>query len=133
MNGMKVIPAHVHGILDYIVGIALLLAPNLFGFAEFGGAAVWIPRLLGVAILGMALLTDNRVGLMRVIPMSTHLMIDYVAGIFLAISPFIFGFSNASGNVWLPHVVVGIAIFLLALLTETIPEPERNEPIRTSP
>ncbi len=46
MDQIKVIPAYVHGILDYLGGIALLLAPNPFGFEAYGGAAVWIPRVL---------------------------------------------------------------------------------------
>lgn len=119
MNGIKVIPAHIHGITDYPTGIALLLAPNLFGFDHLGGAPVWIPRILGVAILGMAVLTNYRVGLIRLIPMSVHLMIDYVAGIFLAASPFLFGFSDEPANAWLPHVVVGLMIFVITLLTQT--------------
>lgn len=126
MDQIKVIPAYVHGILDYLGGIALLLAPNLFGFADEGGAAVWIPRVLGVAILGMALLTNYRVGVFRILPMSMHLYIDYVAGLFLAVSPFIFGFSSEPGNVWLPHLVVGIGIFILTLLTQTSSETERT-------
>ncbi|GAB4515178.1 MAG: SPW repeat protein [Anaerolineae bacterium] len=126
MNGMRFIPAYVHGILDYLGGALLLLAPNIFGFADYGGAAVWVPRVLGVAILGMALMTRYRVGLVRVIPMQTHLLVDYVASIFLAVSPFLFGFSDADGNVWLPHVVAGIGIFLLTLFTETYSDVETD-------
>jgi|SRR5690554_4041934 len=125
MESVRVIPAYVHGVLDYIVGLALLLAPNIFGFTDGPDAAVWIPRILGIVVLGMAILTDYRVGLLRVIPMSVHLMIDYIAGIFLAVSPFVFGFSDEDANVWLPHLVVGIAIFLLTLLTRTDTEPDR--------
>ena len=44
---MRFIPTKVHGALDYIVGIALIAAPWLFGFAGVGGAAVIIPVVLG--------------------------------------------------------------------------------------
>jgi uncharacterized YccA/Bax inhibitor family protein len=124
MDSVRVIPAYVHGIWDYLGGIALLLAPNLFGFADEGGEAVWIPRILGIAVLAMALLTDYRPGLLKVIPLSAHLLIDVLAGAFLALSPFIFGFSDEDANVWLPHLVVGIAIVVVALLTQTRTETE---------
>jgi hypothetical protein len=124
MNSIKFIPAYGHGIFDYVGGILLLLAPNLFGFSEYGGAAVTVPRVLGVAILGMQALSMNRVGLLKVISMSLHLMIDYVAGIGLAASPWLFGFADAPTNVWLPHVVVGLTILVVALLTRTKSETE---------
>lgn len=121
---MKFIPARVHGILDYLVGILLLLVPNVFGFAEVGGPAVWIPRVLGIAVIVLALLTNYPVGLMKVIPMSVHLIIDYIAGIFLAASPFLFGFADADANVWMPHVIAGIAVFLITLFTQSWSETE---------
>src|SRR5690606_36891724 len=40
---MRFIPTKVHGILDYVVGAALIVAPWLFGYAGVGGAAVIIP------------------------------------------------------------------------------------------
>jgi hypothetical protein len=116
---MRFISTKVHGVLDYLMGIVLLLAPNLLGFADVGGAAVWIPRLIGGMILLQALMTRYELGLLKVLPMSMHLMIDYIASLFLAVSPFLFGFSD---QVWVPHVVVGAMIFLESLMTETQPE-----------
>lgn len=118
---MKFIPAYVHGIFDYIGGLMLLLAPNLFGFAEYGGAAVLIPRFLGAMILAQAMATDYEVGLIKVIPMKMHLMVDYFASAFLAISPWLFGFNNLPKNAWVPHVIVGIAVFILTMATQTHP------------
>lgn len=118
---MKVIPSQIHGILDYLSGIALLLAPNLFGFAELGGPAVWIPRILGVVILAQSVMTNYELGLVKIIPLKMHLMLDYVASLFLAASPFLFGFSDEPINAWLPHVVVGLGYFVASLMTKTEP------------
>jgi uncharacterized membrane protein HdeD (DUF308 family) len=49
--------------------------------------------------------------------MAVHNLIDVVAGIVLAASPFIFGFADESANVWAPHVVVGLAAIFLGLTT----------------
>lgn len=119
---MKIISSYAHGVLDYIVGIALLLAPNIFGFNEVGGAAVLVPRILGVIILLQAVMTRYELGLAKVIPFHLHLIMDYVIGLFLAASPWLFGFSNLPNNAWVPHVVVGIFIFLSTLMTRTYPE-----------
>jgi hypothetical protein len=127
MNSFRILPTRMHAILDYIIGVVLLLAPEIFGFSEAGGAAVLIPRIVGVLILGQALMTNFELGVFKILPMSAHLGIDYLVGIFLAASPFIFGFSNNDTNVWLPHFVVGIVIFLQALMTETEPRYGRSD------
>jgi hypothetical protein len=104
--------------MDYLIGVVLLLAPNLLGFADAEPAAVWIPRIIGLLILGQALITDFSVGLIRVLPFRVHLAMDYVIGLFLALSPFLFGFSDNEANAWLPHVIVGILILGQALVTQ---------------
>jgi hypothetical protein len=118
---MKIISTFIHGVGDYIGGIALLLAPNLFGFADVGGAAVMIPRVLGVIILLQAIMTRYELGLVKVLPMKVHLMNDYVASLFLAASPWIFGFNDEKANAWMPHLIVGISVFLFTLLTDNEP------------
>jgi hypothetical protein len=107
----------MHGITDYLIGIVLLLAPNLLGFADVGGAAVGIPRMLGVIILLQALVTDWPVAIARVLPLRAQLMMDYLLGAFLAVSPFLFGFNDEEPNAWLPHVIVGLLILGQAALT----------------
>jgi hypothetical protein len=114
---MKIIPSFVHGILDYLVGLALLAASNIFGFADGPTSAVWIPRILGIVILLQALCTDYELGLVRKLRFSMHLMNDYVAGLFLAASPWLFGFNKQPNNVWMPHLIVGLFIFLSTLMT----------------
>lgn len=118
---MKLIPPYVHGIIDYVVGIALLIAPNIFGFAEVGGPAVIIPRVVGLIVLLQALMTNYELGVFRLISMRTHLVNDYVLGLFLAVSPWLFGFDEFAANVWLPHFVVGLAAFFIALMTSPVP------------
>ena len=111
------ISPRVHGIMDYLIGLVLLLAPNLLGFAEVGGPAVGIPRVLGVIILLQALITDWPVAVARALPLRAHLMLDYLLGAFLAASPFLFGFNDEEPNAWVPHVLVGLLILGQAALT----------------
>lgn len=121
MESIRFLPTKIHGILDYLVGVALILAPNIFQFASVGGAAVWVPRVLGVGLIAYSLVTRYEWGVLKVVSMPYHLMIDAVAAIVLAASPFIFGFNNQSANAWLPHVVVGITVLLVVLVSKTRP------------
>jgi hypothetical protein len=105
--------------MDYLIGGVLILAPNLLGFTDAEAAAVWIPRVVGVVILLQALMTDFSVGVIKVIPLRLHLMMDYVIGLFLAVSPWLFGFADNEANAWVPHVLVGLLIFGQALVTRT--------------
>ena len=103
---MRFIPTKVHGVLDYVVGIALIAAPWLFGFAGMGGAPVVIPIVLGIGLIVYSLFTKYEWGPFGLIPMPVHLVFDIVASLFLALSPWLFGFADEALNVWLPHVVV---------------------------
>lgn len=121
MDSIRFLPTTVHGVLDYVVGLALILAPNIFQFADVGGPAVFIPRLLGVLLIVYSLFTRYEWGVIKVISMPYHLIVDFLAALFLAVSPFLFGFSNKGANVWLPHVVVGIAVILVVIVSKTHP------------
>lgn len=121
MESIRFLPTRVHGVLDYVVGVALLFAPNIFQFDQVGGAAVFIPRLLGVVLIVYSLLTRYELGLVKLIPMPYHLIIDFAAAVFLAASPFIFGFIKEKPNAWVPHIAVGIAVIVVVLVSRTQP------------
>ena len=129
MQAVRFLPTKVHGVLDYVVGIVLILAPNIFQFSSMGGTAVWIPRVLGVVLIVYSLVTNYEWGVVKLVAMPYHLVIDFLAALFLAASPFIFGFFRDSPNVWLPHLVVGIAVLLVVIVTQTQP----GRTLRTSP
>lgn len=101
---MDIIPTKVHGILDYLVGAVLIAAPWILGFAD-GGAETWVPVVLGAGAILYSLFTNYELGVIRTIPMGTHLMLDYVSGALLAASPWFLGFAD---EVWVPHLVFGL-------------------------
>ena len=118
---MRIIPTFVHGLADYILGVVLLILPNLFGFAHLGGPAVWIPRILGIVDLLQSVATNYELGLLKILPMKMHLMNDYVVSAFMAVSPWLFGFGHGPVNVWAPFLVLGVAVFIVSLMTKTQP------------
>jgi hypothetical protein len=113
---MRFIPTKFHAPLDYIVGVALIAAPWIFQFSD-NTAATIVPIVLGIGLIAYSLFTNYELGLFKVAPMAVHNLIDVAAGTLLAASPWIFGFADESANVWVPHVVVGLAAIFLGLTT----------------
>lgn len=107
------ISTRIHGAIDYAVAGVLLAAPFLFGFAD-GGPAQWATMTMGGIALLYSLFTRYELGLIRLLPMRGHLMIDLAFAPVLIGLPFLWRFS---GQVWLPHVVLGAAGLLVTALT----------------
>jgi hypothetical protein len=115
---MRFIPTRVHGILDYIVGFALIVAPWLFGFYQ-GGAESWFPIVIGLVIIFQSLMTNYELGISKTIPMSGHLTADFVIGLVLAVSPWVAGYAHI---VYWPHLLVGLFLIFASLTTHLRPE-----------
>ena len=119
---MNIIPTKIHGVLDYVIGMALITAPWTFNFNDTattgGNAKNLVPIILGMAAILYSLFTDYEWGVSRKIPMSIHLVFDFVSGALLAASPWLFHFA---GEVYLPHLILGILEMVAALTTNTQP------------
>lgn len=116
----KPLTTRTHGMIDYPVGLVLILAPWIFGFSDNTAATV-VPIVVGALMIGQSLITDFELGVARILPMRMHLGMDVVAGVFLAASPLLFGFTDEGVNYWLPHVLVGLGLIAAGLMTETAP------------
>ena len=123
---MRIISTRIHGIIDLLVSGALIFTPFIFGFASVGGAAVVIPIILGIVLVFYSELTDDEEGILRVISMPFHMMLDIVLAAGLMLSPYLFNFVDQPLNVWLPHVVIGIILMVVTLLTNTVPYVRRH-------
>jgi len=115
---MRFISTRAHGVLDYLMGIALIISPWVLNFNR-GGAETYIPIIVGATALFYSLFTDYEMGLVKSISMKTHLTLDVLSGIFLALSPWLFGFHD---TVYAPHLIFGILEIGAGLMTRTVPE-----------
>ncbi len=107
---MKTLNASIHGILDYATVIAFASAPTLLGFS---GAPAMLAYLLAGVHLAMTVLTDMPLGLVKIIPMRLHALVEMLVGptlvaVALLVPPLVMGaqvFFVASGvaicAVWL--------------------------------
>lgn len=114
----RVIPTRVHGVLDYLASGVNLAFPRLLGLQDAPWAAT-VPRIDGVAGLAYSLITDYELGAFRTLPMPAHLALDAAKGLFMALSPWLFGFAKNGTRYWLPHVLMGTADVVAAVTTRT--------------
>lgn len=121
---MRFIPTRVHGLIDYLVGGTLIAAPRLLGFAD-GSARQRVPVAMGAFVIGYSAITNYERGLVKAIPMKTHLSLDVLTGTILASSRWVFGFAHRT---WWPHLVVGLASIVVPQFTQTRPSYENKEP-----
>jgi hypothetical protein len=114
---MRFIPTKFHAPLDYIVGAVLIAGPWIFQYSD-STAATAVSIVLGIGLIAYSLFTNYELGVWKVAPMAVHNVIDIVAGVVLAVSPWLFGFADESASVWVPHLVVGLAAIFLGLTTK---------------
>src|SRR3954470_7935996 len=126
------ITSRMHGMLDYPAGLLLIVSPWIFGFSDVGGAATTVPIVIGVLVLVQSRMTDYELSLVDVLPLPAHLMMDVLAGIVLAASPWIFGFADEGTAAWLPHLVFGLGLIAAGPRAQRGPETARTSQRTTS-
>jgi hypothetical protein len=94
-----------------------MASPWVFGFAQ-NGAETWVPVILGGSAILYSLLTNYEMGVAKTLSLPVHLGIDIASGMFLAMSPWLFGFAD---YVYMPHLIFGIGEILIATLTDRVP------------
>ena len=113
---MKFLSNRIHTFLGVVVGAVLLAAPYIFGFSDEGTAAT-IPWVVGAVILVNEFIADADLSIFKIVPMQTHRIIDALIGVFLALSPVLFDFTDLDASAWVPHVIVGLLIVGYAMAT----------------
>jgi len=87
---------------------------------------------LGIATIFYSVLTAYELGVVSIVPMPVHLVLDALSGLALALSPFLFGFA---GRIATPYILLGLFEILFSLITRTragiLPGPE-NDHVRGS-
>src|SRR5256885_15376253 len=115
------LPTRIHGVLDYALGVLLIALPFAMRFGA--GAQTWVPVALGGAVIVYSLFTDYELGAVRRLQMTAHLWLDGLAGVLLAVSPWLFGFDTL---VWVPHVALGAVAIAPAVLPRPLSRYERR-------
>lgn len=115
---MKLINSKIHGIIDYILVFMLSISPFIFDLEE-DSIHCRLLMVTGLLLLLTSLLTDFEFFLVKIFSFKTHLVIDFLLGVFLATSPIFF---DLKGHSMIPHIVLGIAIISTSFITKTSQE-----------
>jgi len=105
----------IHGILDYIIGLLFIFLPTLFKW-EIISIPSLVFEISGLTILLYSLITKYDLGILNVISIQKHLLIDCCLGFFIILSPFIFGFYDESYKY---HLISGFLLMLLVGFSTT--------------
>lgn len=111
------IPVAVHGIIEYLAGVLFIAAPYLFDFEATRATTLSI--VVGVVILVVAAVSKGPTGLIDELPVSAHVLLDFVLAVFLIAASFLFGFSeDAKATAF--FIVLGVVHLLLTIATRFV-------------
>lgn len=116
------VPVWLHGVLEYVLGVALIVAPFLLAFQS--GAAKAVAIILGLVVLVVAATTSGPTSIVDQLPVSVHILLDYVLAAVLVASPFLFGFS-AETNPTAFFIALGVVHLLVTIATRFV----RGKPV----
>ncbi|MEM7128457.1 MAG: hypothetical protein AAF702_19140 [Chloroflexota bacterium] len=103
----------IHAYLDYPVALSLMLLPFLLGLGNSHPLALWLSVGTGVAAFVLTIFTDHLLGLIRVLPYSFHLTVDFAVGIAFLIAPFVLGFRGI--DAWYYWANAGAVLVVVSL------------------
>ena len=111
---MRVLSARIHGYLDFVIVLILVIAPFAVGL---GGSPALIAWLIAAGHLLLILATRYPMGVWRVIPFFVHGLIELAIAAFFAALPFTAGYSPGSPARRF-YVTMAALVFLLWILTD---------------
>ncbi len=119
------IPFFLHSVIEYVAGVAFIVAPILLDYQS--GSATAISISIGVVILALAASTDGPLSMINSVPRSAHVVLDYVLAGLLIVLPFVAGFSDESAPTAF-FIGLGIAHLLITIGTRFRPRSEKSSP-----
>ncbi len=113
---MKPLSPYTHGFLDYAVGLLLVVSPWLLRFHEVSSIATMTMVVVGLIVLGLSILTDYPLGIIKAIPFRTHGVLETLGAIFLLVSPWILHYQAIQAATVL---AVSVSLIWLAVVALT--------------
>ena len=112
-----------HGLVDYLAAVELLIMPFVLRLGASAPLAKWLAVATGLAVILVSLLTNYKLGLVRIIPFRTHLVIDALVATAFVVAPFVFRFTGL--DAWF-YWLNAAAVFVVVAVS--MPGQERPTP-----
>lgn len=109
---MKIISDQMHGMLDYLTVAIFALAPSLIGLTDLAALASYA---LAVIHFGMTLITRMPLGVVKLIPMKLHALVELMVGPVLLVGGLLVPALPTVSRIF--FVVMGLVIFAVWLLS----------------
>ncbi|MGE0615050.1 MAG: hypothetical protein AB7P04_05390 [Bacteriovoracia bacterium] len=111
------ISLRTHNIFDYIIAAVLVATPWIFGFSDIVRAQNLL-AICGLSLFFYSLATKYEFSIWKLIPVSTHMALDVIVGLFVMSGPWLFGYRGllTTGQA-LVHIVLGLGAVLLVTTT----------------
>ena len=110
---IRFVTKSIHAILDYPVALALIVLPFLLGLGSTNPIALWLSVSVGIAAAILTFFTDHFLGVVRVLPYSFHLAVDFLVALVFLAAPFVFGFTGIDAwFYWLNGLAVIVVVSL---------------------
>jgi len=110
---MKFISIRIHGLLDFVTVIAFVVIPKVF---DLNGIPAQLSYALALIHLLMTLLTKFPFGVVKLIPVKLHKIVELLVGPILVIAPWVLGFSKIESARDV-YVVMGLVIIVVGATT----------------
>ena len=119
---MRFVTKTIHAYLDYPVAALLMAMPFLLQLGSSNPLAKWLSVATGLAALVLTIFTDHKLGIIRVLPYSVHLAVDFLVGVVFAIVPFALGFSGLDAFFYWANAAAVLTVVSLHK-PEDVPQP----------
>lgn len=103
----------IHAYLDYPVAIALIILPFFLNLGETLPIALWLSVGTGIAAFLLTLLTDHKLGVIRVLPYSFHLAVDFAVGVVFLVAPFALQFTGMDAGYYWANALAVLTVVTL--------------------
>lgn len=118
----RFVPAKLHGFLDFMTVGLFVAGGEIFRVKEPGPSKT-PGQMMGAAVAIYSLMTDygsdKPFGGVRVLSMKQHLQLDAAFGLWVGLSPWVFGSWRKGWNYWAPQTLAMSSELFFALTTKT--------------
>lgn len=115
---IRFLPQHIHGALDYVVAVTLIVVPFILNLRQDSEFAHWLSVAAGVGLFLYSLATDYSVGVVSAISIRQHLALDFMAGALFVILAVVAGFETEAAVF---YGVIGAAVLAVVAVTDLGP------------
>ncbi len=111
----RFVSPRVHGVLDYVAAVGLIVYPILLDLGAFSPIALWFSIAAGGGLIVYSLLTDSAFGVSSALSFRVHLLLDVIAGVAFIVAIFAFGFDGLTAAY---YAAMGLGVFALVAVTD---------------